>query len=469
MYSLFIPAQLGPVSKLPQVPKEPVADSKDTSDETDKNKTLELLGGDTLSKEPQINLNESNSAVFEKIATSGGESSDCGIRENEFFSECVKNNVDTMSDTDNSVKIEEHSFFTNGEGKSDKILTQSSDSSEIEEGLEKLSIKESCLGELKEDTELISEVTKNGSSHEDTEKSARGGTMGKDCAMLEDLSVDKDDVSGDCFKEEKQESVKLIGAETITCDSGVVVLGNEVKVLIRNESETVEHVDNILTSAANESCKVDNGITSLAVDSCNKVIDQASDGESSEQDNILGVYTQEDSNIMLQDSAESAKAAIETNDKHGTKDVDHSIQMVEDTDVHPSEKESDAEDIIGHSFLTEEDSVLEKELATERPDDKAIDDNKSKISNKDKKCDVRNVAKIDTASSSGSESDLEVESPESSPVVKKKRERPKSPENAEYEYVFTVESLTDGKVGYLFYPVWFYCNGLACNGKYSYR
>ena len=406
-----------------------------------------MLGGDTLSKEPQINLNESNSAVFEKIATSGGESSDCGIRENEFFSECVKNNVDTMSDTDNSVKIEEHSFFTNGEGKTDKILAQSSDSSEIEEGLEKLHVKESCLGEVKEDKELIDEVTKNDSSLGDTEKSALGEKMGKDCAMLEDLSVDKDDVSGDCFKEETQESVKLIGAETITCDSGVGALGSEAKVLTSNESETVECVDNNLTVSTNESGKVDNGITSIAVDSCNKVIEQASDGESSEQDNILGVYTQEDSNIMLQDSAESVKVAIETNNKHDTKDVDRSIQMEEDIDVRPSEKESDAEDIIGHSFLTEEDSVLEKELATERPDDKVIDDNKSKISNKDTKHDDRNVAKIDTASSSGSESDLEVESPESSPVIKKKRERPKSPENAEYDYVFTVESLTDGKVG----------------------
>ena len=449
-YNFLFPAQLGPVSKLPQVPKEPVADLKDTTDETDKTENLELLGGDTLSKEPQINLNESNSAVFEKITTSGGESSDCGIRENEFFSECVKNNVDTMSDTDTSVKIEEHSFFTNGEGKTDKILTQSSDSSEIEEGLEKLHVKESCLGEVKEDTELISEVTKNDSSHEDTEKS--GGKRGKDCAMLEDLSVDKDGVSGDCFKEEKQESVKLIGAETNSCDSGVGALGSEVKVLISNESETVEHVHNNLTVSTNESGKVDNGITSIAVDSCNKVIDQASDGESSEQDNILGVYTQEDSNIMLQGSAESVKVAIETNDKHDTKDVDHPIQMKEDTDVHPAEKESDAEDIIGHSFLSEEDSVLEKELATERPDDKAIDDNKSEISNKDMKHDDRNVAKIDTASSSGSESDLEVESPESSPVIKKKRERPKSPENAEYNYVFTVESLTDGKVGYFFHP-----------------
>ena len=444
---------MGPVSKLPQVPKEPVADLKESGEETDKNETLELLGGDTLSKEPQINLNESNSAVFEKIATSGGESSDCGIRENEFFSECVKNNVDTMSDTDNSVKIEEHSFFTNGEGKSDKILTQSSDSSEIEEGLEKLHVKESCLGEVKEDTELIGEVTKNDSSHEDTENSVLGEKMGHDYAMLEDLSVDKDNVSGDCFEEEKQESVKLIGAETITCDSGVGALGSDVKVLISNESETVEDVDNILTSATNESGKVDNGITSIAVDLCNKVIDQASDGESSEQDNILGVYTQEDSNIMLQDSAESAKVAIETNNEHDTKDVDHPIQMEEETDVQLAEKESDAEDIIGHSFLTEEDSVLEKELTTERPDDKAIDDNKCKISNKDMKHDVRNVAKIDTVSSSGSESDLEVESPESSPVIKKKRERPKSPENAEYEYVFTVESLTDGKVGYLFHIV----------------
>ena len=429
------------VDKL-QVSKSTGSDLK--SEQPDKD-TVTLLDEDSAGEctVPLTNLDESNSAIFEKVVASDGESNEVGIKENEFFAECVKNNIDTMSDTDNSTKIKEHSFLSSGETSSgvieEKVPTQSMqdtsvDLSEIEDSLEKLHIKESM-----EDANSLAAVQEGDC---DMKNSIQEGHVESDSAIIEDLSVDKDDGSGKNVIDGRKENIKSIGAsEMQSCDSGVSAVNSEVKSII-------------ITS--NESGAAESEETRVNVDVCNKIVDPSSDsGESCEQDNILSVYTQEDTDINLQDTIKHSVSADEKNEGEDAKVPEHSILTAEDTNINPSEKECDIEDIVGQSFIAEDDSVLVTELASERIDDatrkekykdKVIDDKETGISDESKRDANKDIALLDAGSSSGSESDLELESPESSPIMRKKVKRPSSPENAEYEYVFTVDSLTDGKV-----------------------
>ena len=176
--------------------------------------------------------------------------------------------------------------------------------------------------------------------------------------------------------------------------------------------------------------------------------------------NILSVYTQEendtgnrtDSSATVNDSVKEVSEVnvrdIESD--NGTSYIpEHSFlnEEVNSAKVERDENSGDAEDIIDHSFLADESALMDLLESSQDVDNESKETDN--VTHKDSK-ELANKdagAAMDSESGSESESDMEQESPDSSPVRRRKFERPESPENAEYDFIFSVNSLTDGKVG----------------------
>ena len=383
------------------------------------------------------NSEKVNIANVETVLTASGSSSGSSIKENEFLLECKKDDVKMLSETNDSTKIKEHSFVSSGENNSgidedQKLNIKSeggspSDCSDLEVSLQKLGIEETSAGNEIEDKNSVTL----GQKQNDIVVGNKEISTKNESAITDDVSEDKDKVNNQCKDSDKQNDM-LIGAnETELCE----VSGKR--------TEDIDVTDKVESSVKTDAIPDANSGKQLA-----SALSEHSD--SSEQDNILGVYTQDDSDIKLpQTFTKSVEKVVERTDNTIADIPAHSFLNEENNTESPTEKDSEVEDIIGHSFLTD-DSVLGKELddSEEQKDLKEKDRDTVKtegdiIATKET---VKTIDKNGSESSLGSESDNELESPESSPVKRKKLERPSSPENAEYEYVFTVDSLTDGKV-----------------------
>lgn len=357
-----------------------------------------------------ISSEKDKSSNVETVLTSSGTSSEFGIKENELLAKCKDISIDLTEDSDAGIKIKGHSFLSSGE-----ISVDVND----QERLEVNAMEDTCSDFSEPKEKLSVDVSDLESVIESRTSVLVSKTAG--------LDAFKENDSGLCADElvRSNEAVKDSKAEVRTNDRSKVC------------DTQLEDNDNVSTEEQNLRLNSSQAFEPSDVASCKETTEQPSnDPESSDLENILTVHTQDDTDSMFEKTnADADISSSETGQSTGKEDISVHIFLEEDEII--DEGDNDVEDIIDHSFLTD-DSALMSLLESTHSEDSFREKekrNENEIPNKD-----LNVS----GSRSGSESDRELESPESSPV--KKLERPRSPEDAEYKFIFTVDSLTDGKV-----------------------
>ena len=416
-----------------------------------------------------VDSDKAKSSNVEFALTVSGSSSDFSIKENEFLAELKDTGKESSVDSDAGSNIKEHSFLSSAEiidspDKRERLEKDSkkdtgSDCSEVEDSLKNLAINSENLESMIETDCCAASVL-------EKEQLAREDSIKADTSVKKTkIDVVSDDI-GDSDNEIVQSSqnskdVAICDNELTfednhfkTCDNIDAVGGNET---LSPEVQAVSEFD-----AVSELGAIPELVAADDVNSCEESGEQLvdkfqNDAESNEQESILSVYTQEETNAdngiaSVKDVEEMIGINIESD--NGKDSIpEHSFPNEQDSNASPmkrDENDDDAEDIIDHSFLANE-SALTDLLESSQTAENETEVNDS-VADKDSKDSVNKdtSAAIDNESGSGSESDIELESPDSSPVRKRKFERPESPENAEYEFVFSVASLTDGKVGLTF-------------------
>lgn len=168
--------------------------------------------------------------------------------------------------------------------------------------------------------------------------------------------------------------------------------------------------------------------------------------KSSDMENILSVHTQEDTdNLVLNTNVNADVSSIETGQPVDKEDIP--MYMFEDEEEIYDRDDIDIETIVGQSFLVDDSALMSMVESTHNAE---IEVTKDTFKEQEIMGENKILKGLKDTNNSGSrscsESDLELESPESFPMRKKMLERPRTPENAEYNINFTVDSLTDGKV-----------------------
>ena len=447
-----------------------------------------------------------NGSNVEFALTVSGSSSDFSIKENEFLAECKDNSKESSVESESGSNIKEHSFLSSAEvigspekkcGSHESAKRDEEDAcSEVEKRLENLdtSIKSDNVGNVIETDHSVSDAEK--------EECVTETDIQTDNSVRENEIHVSDDI-GKCDNEIVE---RLQDGDSVTaCDQELPFKDNHFEACVNTDVVTKQNEIGAVSEigAISELGVVDN------VNSCEESVDQQvnnakDDLECNEEANILSVYTQEENDrekteslAVVGDSvnevsetnnsdvgSEGDKAIIpeQTQEEIGAESRTESSAIVKDSVMETSEinienieSDTDKGIIPEHSFLNEEDSSAKEERDENIDED--INDEADIIDHSfltdesvltdllensqvaEKECErtdngdskdhahKRAKAEIDSESVSGSESDMELESPDSSPVRRRKFERPNSPENAEYNFVFSVESLTDGKVG----------------------
>ena len=450
-----------------------------------------------------------NGSNVEFALTVSGSSSDFSIKENEFLAECKDNSKESSVESESGSNIKEHSFLSSAEvigspekkcGSHESAKKDGEDAcSEVEKRLENLDIKSDNIDNVIETDRSVSGAEKEECVTEtdiQTDNSVRENGI---------------HVSDDIRKRDSEIMERLQDGDSVTtCDNELSFKDNHFKSCVNTDVVTKQDEIGAVSDigAISELGAVDN-VDLWEKSGVQHVDNDNNDSECNEEANILSVYTQEENDrenktvrsAVVENSvnemsetnnrdvgSDSDKAIIteHTQEENGAESRTESSAIIKDSVMESSEinmenieNDTDKGIIPEHSFLNEEDSSAKEERDENIDDD--INDEADIIDHSfltdesvltdllensqvvEKECErtdngdskdrahKRAKAEIDSESVSGSESDMELESPDSSPVRRRKFERPKSPENAEYNFVFSVESLTDGKVGQVLY------------------
>ena len=171
------------------------------------------MSTDSITESEKVNVSNVEFAL-----TVSGSSSDFGIKENEFLAECKDTGKESSVESDAGSNIKEHSFLSSAEvisspDKKERLFKntkkdESSDSSEMEEGLMKLNVK----------SDNITNVIETEHSEPDTEKEEHVTEYN----METDTSVreNENNVSDDIGKRDKEIVEGLQGGDEKTaCDN----------------------------------------------------------------------------------------------------------------------------------------------------------------------------------------------------------------------------------------------------------
>ncbi|XP_053395690.1 terminal uridylyltransferase 7-like [Mercenaria mercenaria] len=332
---------------------------------------------------------ESDSKLESDLLNDEEISSDCSIKENKFLEECKLN------------FSEQESSSSKGETDNDK------GGEDLVPHLEKLAVQEEENVEARVD--LSKDCALNKSQDVIIEKCKHDSLS--DCDIVENDNQTKIDgaVQGGVSSVSKCTNCETVQQKVIENSNGENIEDSHSECL---KCETLEHKDDPSNVTENNENEVINYETNL--EGSNVAFDERTSTSCSEekQDHVsLGT---ENASVIVADVVDSVIKSV----------IDHSRAETEENDH-----------VVENKIETDENVLAEKELED--------------ITG----CEVDGGGEVsDTSSGLSSDNDMEAESPDSSPLLKRKK-RVSSPVGAEYEFKFDSHTLTDGKGPSVFCPI----------------